>query len=99
MDQQLVHSFAEAHTRAVIDGDIERGARDLLKECIPQALEVMRSMPPNVVRADIEEVVQEGQGWRVQILYHGDGGATARVESLWVNHKDRPMVRAARIIP
>lgn len=97
MDEQVVRSYAEAHTRAVIAGDMKRGALDLLEECIPQAVEVMKRMPDNVVRADVELVGREGEEWRVRILYTGEGGACTRFESCWVERDGRPMVRDAKV--
>lgn len=97
MDKEVVRSYAEAHARAVIAGDMKRSALDLLEECIPQAVEVMKQMPDNVVRANVEVVGREGEEWRVRIVYTGEGGACTRVESCWVERNGRPMVRDARV--
>lgn len=98
MDEEAVRSHAEAHTRAVIAGDMDRGSLDLLDECLPQAIEVMKRMPQKVVRAEVEFVEPQGDEWRVCILYCGDDDARIRVESLWVEQAGRPMIRAARVI-
>lgn len=98
MDEEAVRSQAEAHTQAVIAGDMKRGALDLLDECMPQAVAVMKRMPPEVVRAEIEVVEPQRDEWRVRIVYYGEGDAQTRVESFWVNEGGRPMVRAARVV-
>lgn len=81
MDEEAVRFYAEAHKQAVIAGDIDSGAQDLLDECMLQAVEVMKRMPPRVVRAEVELIEPQHDEWRVRILYFGEYDARTLVES------------------
>jgi CxxC motif-containing protein (DUF1111 family) len=91
MDEGDVRRHAEAHARAMVDGDLRRAASDLTPEAQKEAGSVMKKMPDPVTGAQIQDVVVLGDAAVARIFYAG-GDTQLVVESHWENRDGRPMI-------
>jgi hypothetical protein len=95
MDQAEIRERAEAHAKAVVEGDLVVASKDLTDEARAQAPDVMKELPRPVTGADVGEVRTEGDDFVVGILYKGQD-SEKQVESRWVEAGGRPMISELR---
>ena len=91
MDEGDVRRHAEAHARAMVDGDLRRAASDLAPEAQKDAGSVMKKMPDPVTGAQIQEIVVDGDSVVARIFYAG-GETELVVDSRWKERDGRPMI-------
>ncbi len=97
MDEATVREHAEAHARAVKDGDLKSAGSDLTRESARQAPDVMGSIPSPVSSAEVKEIRQEGEDFVAVIVYsHEDVAAT--VESRWAERDGRPKITNLAVV-
>ena len=97
IDEATVLRHAEAHGRAVQEGDLRTVARDLAEEARAAAADVMREVPSPVTEAEVLSVeVSENQA-TARIRYAGEGRVTD-VESRWVERDGRPVIVGLEIV-
>jgi hypothetical protein len=93
VDEALVREHAEAHARAMVDGDLKRAGSDLSPEARREAGAVMSKMPDALRSAQIQEIATEGDSKVTRILYAGAGSQLV-VRARWEEREGRPMIVA-----
>jgi hypothetical protein len=91
MDEARVREHAEAHARAMADGDLRRASSDLTEEAKKTAPAVMAEMPRPVTGARVSDVVASGADAVATIVYSGHDKEIS-VESRWADRDGRPMI-------
>ena len=97
MDETTVREHAEAHGKAVIDGDLGRAASDLTDEAKQQAPAVMKQLPSPAKSVSVESLSTEGDRVVAVLQYAGDDHS-ATVESRWIDQNGRPMIENLRVV-
>lgn len=93
----MARRHAEAHARAVVDGDLRRAAGDLEGEAARQAPHVMARLPRPVVGAEVTSARAVGEEADVDIRYSGKSSATT-VQARWAERGGRPKIVSLRVI-
>jgi hypothetical protein len=96
VDEGLVRRHAEAHGRAVANGDLAVAGSDLDGAARSQAAAVMKSVPGTIEGAEVQSVEAAGDGFVVRTRYWG-GGSEATVEARWEDRGGRPMIVGLRL--
>ena len=91
MDKAGVRDRAEAHARAIAEGDLGRASSDLTEEAKKTAPAVMAEMPRPITGARVTNVVTSGADAVATILYSGDDKELS-VESRWTDRDGRLMI-------
>lgn len=97
MDEQTIRERAQGHGQAVVDGDLNRAGRDLTKEAMAQASDVMKRLPRPATGADVKEVRQEADEFVATIIYSGENDSTA-VESRWAERDGDPKITRLMVL-
>ena len=92
-----IREHAEAHARAMEEGDLRRAASDLTEEARGAAGVVMAEMPNPVESAEVLSVETSGDEGVVCIRFSGADSATT-VESRWAEREGRPMIVDLRLV-
>jgi hypothetical protein len=91
MDLDRVRERAEAHAKAVVEGDLRRAGADLAPQAQASAAAVMKRLPNPVNSAQLRDVTSDGDAVVATILY---SGATAEllVKSRWEELEGQAMI-------
>ena len=98
MDEQTVRRHADAHADAVVRGDFDAVASDLVEEIRPSLAQVAPLLPQPVTSAGVTRLDHEGDHAVAQITYRGDDKQLV-IESRWEERDGRPMIVAATPLP
>ena len=82
MDESTIRERAEAHSQAILAGDIPRAASDLSPEAMENSGAVMRAMPRPVVGAEVISAEADGDAVVCKIRYAGEDSEVL-VASRW----------------
>ncbi len=82
MEDSTVRARAEAHSQAMVAGDLPRAASDLSAEAMEGVGPVMRAMPRPVTGAEVLTTETDGDAIVCKIRYSGDDDE-ALVASRW----------------
>jgi hypothetical protein len=93
MDESMVREHAEAHGRAVVEGDLRRAAQDLTDAVMPHAQRLMSErFPTKLTDVEILDVESLGARCRARMRYSGEGRSVT-VESVWADEGEgRPKI-------
>jgi hypothetical protein len=91
MDAETVTRHAEAHARAMVDGDLRQASSDLTESGRAGAGAVVGAMPRKIDSAEVTSVVTEADEITAVIVYSGEGKEVS-VLSRWAEHDGRPMI-------
>ena len=92
MDESTVRRRAEAHGRAMVEGDLMRAGGDLSAEAQAQARDVMRELPHAIDGAEILTIERAGSEEYVSRIRYSGEGRDATVEARWAERDGRPMI-------
>ena len=92
MDESTVRRRAEAHGRAMVEGDVMRAGRDLTTEAQARARDVMRELPRSIADAEILTIESVGGDEYVSRIRYSGEGRDVTVESRWAKREGRPMI-------
>jgi hypothetical protein len=82
MEESTVRARAEAHSHAIVAGDLNRAASDLSAEAMETAGAVMKAMPRPVTDAEVLTADTDGDAIVCKIRYSGEASETT-VASRW----------------
>ena len=91
MDEASVREQAEAHGRAMVEGDVNRAGGDLMASARAAAGPVMKAMPNPLKSAEVQSIEAQEDGFMVDIRYGGDEQSIV-VRSRWVDDEGRPKI-------
>ena len=94
MDEQTVRQHADAHAQAVVRGDFDAVAADLIEPLRPALQQIAPLLPQPVTSADVTSLDHQGDSATAQITYRGDDKQLV-IESQWEERDGRPMIVAA----
>ncbi|HET7481873.1 MAG TPA: hypothetical protein VFK89_03335 [Actinomycetota bacterium] len=97
MDESTVREHAEAHGRAMVEGDMRRAGGDLSPEAQKQAPAVMSNFPKRVESAEVVSLSVEGEAAVTQALYKGEG-KDVTVEARWEERDGRPKIVDMKVV-
>jgi broad specificity phosphatase PhoE len=97
MDSETVTRHAEAHARAMVDGDLKRAGSDLTESGRAGAAAVMGAMPKRIDSAEVTSVATEADEKTAVIVYSGEGKEVS-VLSRWAEHDGRPMITELKLL-
>lgn len=92
MDESAVRRHAEAHGRAMVEGDVMRAGGDLTPEAQARARDVMRELPREISDVEILTIESAGGGEYVSRVRYSGEGREVTVESRWAEREGRPMI-------
>ena len=92
MDESTVRQHAEAHGRAMVEGDLMRAGGDLTAEAQARARDVMRGLPREIADAEVLTIEAAGGGEYVSRIRYAGEGRDVTVESRWAEREGRPMI-------
>ena len=92
MDESTVRRHAEAHGRAMVEGDVMRAGNDLSAEAQARARDVMRELPRELVDAQILTIESAGGDEYVSRIRYSGEGREVTVEARWAEREGRPMI-------
>jgi hypothetical protein len=94
MNEVPVRKHAEAHAKAVVDGDFDAVTADFIDDLKPSVPEIGKVLPRPVTDAEVLKVdVGEDQS-TVEIRYAGNEGESVTIRSIWEDRDGRPMIVA-----
>lgn len=96
MDEASVREHAEAHSQAMVEGDLGRAGTDLTKEAAATIGPVMKAMPRPVTNAEVQKIEAAGEEYIVHIRYGGEGEEIV-VRSRWTDDGGRPRIAEATL--
>lgn len=91
MDEVPTRKHAEAHAKAVVDGDMETVTNDFVPEMRGAVKEIAPLLPQPVTRAEVEKLEMEDDHATVEIRYSNDDESLA-IRTRWEEHDGRPMI-------
>lgn len=92
-DVDQVRTHAEAHARAVVEGDMQAVLLDFADEAKPLAREMGRALPRPVTGAAVLSVTALEEGCSAEIRYDG-ADAPVVLRSTWAERDGRPRIIA-----
>jgi hypothetical protein len=97
MDEDAVRAHAEAHGRAVVEGDLRRAASDLGGVARRQAAGVMEHVPKDVSSVEVTMIDNQDRHCIVDTTYSGPT-QQAIVRARWEEHDDRPKIVRLEVV-
>ena len=91
MDEAPTRRHAEAHAKAVVEGDMDTVENDLVPEIRDQLQEVAGKLPQPTEDAEVEKLEMEDDHAVVLIRYSNERESVA-LRSRWEEHDGRPMI-------
>jgi hypothetical protein len=91
MEEAPMRKIAEAHGQAVVDGDFDAVAADLVPEMRPALPEVAKLLPQPVTGADVIRLDIEDDHAIVEIRYSNDEKSLT-LRSRWEDVDGRPLI-------
>jgi 5,10-methenyltetrahydromethanopterin hydrogenase len=91
MDEVPTRNHAEAHAKAVVDGDMDTVTNDFVPEMRDGIGDVAQKLPQPTTDAEIERFEMEDDHAVVQIRYSNDDGSLT-ITTRWEEHDGRPMI-------
>jgi hypothetical protein len=92
-----VRSFAEAHAKAVVDGDQAHLMGDFDPAAMTGVGPVVAAMPQPVNDTEVLSVAMKGDEATVQIKYNGED-KSATIESQWAERDGRPKIIGVAVV-
>jgi hypothetical protein len=91
MDEVPTRKHAEAHAKAVVEGDMDSVVNDFIPELRGNVSGLAEKLPQPVTRAEVEKVDMEDDHATVRIRYSNDDESLA-IQTRWEEHDGRPMI-------
>jgi 5,10-methenyltetrahydromethanopterin hydrogenase len=91
MDEVPTRQHAEAHAKAVVEGDMDTVTNDFVPDLRDQVQDVAGKLPQPTENAEIEKFDMEDDHAIVQIRYSNERESIA-VRTRWEEHDGRPMI-------
>jgi 5,10-methenyltetrahydromethanopterin hydrogenase len=91
MDEVPTRKHAEAHLKALLDGDMDTATRDFVPDMRDQLQDIAEKLPQPTEEAEIEKLEMEDDHAIVQIRYSNERESVA-LRSRWEEHGGRPMI-------
>ncbi len=91
MDEDTLRSYAEAHGKAVVDGDIPHLMADMTPEAQAGMNDLGRALPRPTTQADVRSIEIDGDSAVVHIRYSG-GEREVTIRSVWRQEGERPLI-------
>jgi 5,10-methenyltetrahydromethanopterin hydrogenase len=91
MDEVPTRKHAEAHVKAILEGDMDSATNDFVPDMRDQVQDVTAKLPQPTEDATIEKLDMEDDHAIVQIRYSNETESVA-LRSRWEEHGGRPMI-------
>ncbi len=91
MDEQTVRPYAEAHGKAIADGDTEQAMTDLAEDLRAGMARPMAGLAKATTSAEVLSVEPSGDSAVVLIKYSGPDSTTT-IRSVWKQVGERPLI-------
>ena len=91
MDEVPTRQHAEAHAKAVVEGDMDSVTNDFVPDLRDNVQGVASKLPQPTENADIEKFDMEDDHATVQIRYSNERESIA-IRTRWEEHDGRPMI-------
>jgi hypothetical protein len=91
MDEAPARKHAEAHAKAVTEGDMDTVTNDFVPDLRDRVPGLAEKLPQPVESAEVEKVEVEGDHANVQIRYSNERESVA-IRTRWEEHDGRPMI-------
>jgi 5,10-methenyltetrahydromethanopterin hydrogenase len=91
MDEVPARKHAEAHAKAVVEGDTDSVTNDFVPDMRDGVQEVVQKLPQPTENAEIEKFDVEEDHAMVQIRYSNERESVA-LRTRWEEHDGRPMI-------
>ena len=91
MDEVPTRKHAEAHAKAVIEGDMDSVTNDFVPDMRDRVPEIAKQLPQPVENAEVEHVDVKDDHAMVRIRYSNEEQSLA-IETRWEEHDGRPMI-------
>ena len=95
MDEVPTRKHAEAHAKAVVDGDMDSVTNDFVPGMRDKVEGIAQQLPQPVENADVEMVDMHDDHATVRIRYSNEEESLA-VETRWEEVEGRPMIVSGR---
>ena len=96
MDEVPTRQHAEAHAKAVVDGDMDSVTNDFVPDMRDKVPGLAEHLPQPVESADVEKVDVEDDHAMVQIRYSNERESVA-IRTRWEQIDGRPMIAEASL--
>jgi hypothetical protein len=91
MDEQTVRPYAEAHGKAIVDGDTAHAVADFEPSLRPHIAAVAATLPQPTTGAEIVSIAPSGDEAVIHIRYSGADKETT-IRSVWKQVGERPLI-------
>ena len=91
MDEVPTRNHAEAHAKAVVDGDMDAVMADFVPEMRGSVGEIAQQLPQPVESAEVKKVDVEDDRATVEIQYSNDDQSLT-IRTRWEEVDGRPMI-------
>jgi hypothetical protein len=91
MDEVPTRKFAEAHAKAVVDGDMDSVTNDFIPDLRGQVSDIAQQLPQPVENAEVKKVDVEDDHANVVIEYSNET-QSIRIRTRWEEVDGRPMI-------
>ncbi len=91
MQEVATRNHAEAHAKAVLNGDIDAVTADFVPNLRGQAGEIAQQLPQPVTHAEVQKVDVEDDHATVEIQYSNDDQSLT-IRTRWEEVDGRPMI-------
>ena len=96
MDEVPTRQHAEAHVKAVLEGDMESLTNDFVPDLRDQVRDLAGKLPQPTEAADIEKIDMEEDHAMVQIRYSNERESVA-IRTRWEEIDGQPMIVEANV--
>jgi 5,10-methenyltetrahydromethanopterin hydrogenase len=92
MDEVPARNHAEAHAKAVVDGDMDAVIADFVPDMRDKVPEIAKQLPQPTTDAEVVRFdMDDGDKATVQIRYSNDD-TSLTIQTTWEEHDGRPMI-------
>ena len=91
MDEVPARKHAEAHAKAVVDGDMDAVTADFVPELRGRVPEIAKQLPRPTTDAEVVKFDMADDAATVHIKYSNDDESLT-IQTTWEEHDGRPMI-------
>ena len=91
MDEVPTRQHAEAHVKAVLEGDMDTVTNDFVPDMRDKVQDIAGKLPQPTENAEIEKLEMEDDHANVRIRYSNERESVA-IRTRWEEHDGRPMI-------
>jgi hypothetical protein len=91
MDEVPTRKHAEAHAKAVVDGDMDSVLNDLVPDIRDEGKQIAQKLPQPTTDAEIKKLDMQDDHAIAEIVYSNEE-ESLRLRTRWEEHDGRPMI-------